>query len=108
MDEIRPDLLFSQELLIGQPLGNRRCDHRASGVVYRKSCGLVAGRAVLAQPKRRVGVLAGLDVVVQRKLVRGRPEVYRRNLEVTLKLNPRLDQVGRENAALGEVFAVFL
>ena len=37
-----------------------------------------------------------------------RPEIDRRDLVVALEADPRLDQVGRENASLGEVFVVGL
>src|ERR1700728_5370574 len=46
-------------------------------------------------------------VVVERELVRVRPNLDRQNLVLALEADPRLNQVGRENASLSEVFVVF-
>jgi integrase len=56
----------------------------------------------------RSAALAGSYIVVECELVRGRVEVVRRELVIPLVADPRVDQVGRENASLGEVFMVVL
>src|SRR5271166_1751294 len=50
----------------------------------------------------------GLYVVVQRELVRVRPDLDRHDLVLALHADPRLDEVGRENPTLGEIFVVGL
>src|SRR6185312_9968742 len=47
-----------------------------------------------------------LHVEVQCELVRSRPDLSRLDLLGPLVLDPRLDEIGRENAALREVFVV--
>src|SRR6202022_257565 len=49
-----------------------------------------------------------LNVVVERELVGARPNMDRQDLVLALEADPRVDQVGRENASLGEVFVVCL
>src|ERR1700761_6104531 len=55
-----------------------------------------------------VGGLAGSDVVIEREFVRGGMQVVRRQLVVAFVVDPGRDQVGRENASLGEVFVVLV
>src|ERR1700684_3063071 len=45
-------------------------------------------------------------VVVERELVRVRPDLDRQNLVLALEADPRVDQVRRENAPLSEVLVV--
>src|SRR5918994_4526517 len=57
---------------------------------------------------RRSEPLARLDVVVERELVRGGAEADRVDFVLTLEVDPRLDQVGREDAAVEQVVVVGL
>ena len=52
--------------------------------------------------------VTGLNVVVERELVRCRVQVVRRELVIPLVADPGRDQVGRENASCGEVFVIVL
>ena len=49
-----------------------------------------------------------LHVVVERELVRVRADLHRHDFVLTLVRDPGLDQIGGENAALGEVFVILL
>src|SRR5947209_19948175 len=47
--------------------------------------------------------LRGSHVVVEREFIRCRPEVIGRKLIIPLVVDPRLNQIRREDASLGEV-----
>jgi hypothetical protein len=51
---------------------------------------------------------ASLHVVIQCELVRVRPDLDRQDLVLPLEADPRLNEVGCENATLSEVFVVIL
>src|SRR3984893_7153788 len=58
--------------------------------------------------RRRSVTQLALSVVGAREHRGGRTGPGRQDLALTLEADPRVDQVGRENASLGEVFVVCL
>src|ERR1700741_3351584 len=90
--------------LIASPLPSRLADGQPKG----KSHWLIVGSEESVDHRKLASPVLGSYVVVERELVWGHPKVERRKLVVALVVDPRLDQVRREHASLGEVFAVFL
>jgi len=72
------------------------------------NCGRTADEMSESVLLTQVSPFAGLYVVVEREFVRGGMQVVRRKLVVALVVDPRRDQVRRENASLKEVLVVFL
>jgi hypothetical protein len=85
--------------------GGRRVDRRPPRVKQLR-CVLTAYCAFHGSVSLQFSALAVLYVVVERELVGVRPDLNRQDLVLALEVDPRLDQVGRENASLGEVFVV--
>src|SRR5690242_4758421 len=91
------------------------CKHFATGPQLQQSRAVdwaIATHAAKKEPPERRWPRgwfpqADLHVVVEREFVRVRPDLDRQDLVFALEVDPRLDEVGRENAALGEVFVVF-